>query len=100
MSQESEFIQLIYKGDIIEIYKFLKKTSIKPFFCKDEKGYTALHVASLNGTYALFEFLITFTKRNYKDWIDFIQEWVNELTDDGFSALHFAAHRGNLVKFT
>ena len=100
MSHELDFIQLIYKGDIIEIYKFLKTTSTRPFACKDEKGYTALHVASLNGTYALFEFLITYTKRNYKDWMNFMQEWVNEITDESFTALHFAAHRGNLVCFT
>ena len=100
MSQEQEFIQLVYKADIVEIYKFLKKSNIKPYLCKDEKGYTALHVASLNGAYSLFEFLITFTKRNYKDWLNFIQDWANQKTNEDFTALHFAAHRGNLVKFT
>jgi Ankyrin repeats (3 copies) len=95
----SDFIQLIYKADILEIYKYLKKTNTKPYACKDEKGYTALHVASLNGTYALFEFLITYTKRNYKDWIDHMQDWANERTEENFTALHFASHRGNLVRF-
>ena len=97
MSEEQDLIQLVYKADIISIYKYLKRTNTQPFLCKDKKSYTALHVASLNGTYALFEFLINFTKRNYKGWINIVQDWVNEVTEDGFTALHFAAFRGNLV---
>lgn len=97
MLEEPDFIQLVYKADIIEIYKFLKRTNSFPTTYKDSKGYTALHVASLSGTYALFEFLITYTKRNLKGWITQMQDWVNEPTNDGFLALHFAAYRGRLV---
>ncbi len=100
MSEEQEFLQMLYKGDIVEIYKFLKRTDLKPFECRDKKLYTPLHIASLNGTYALFQFLITYIKRNYKDWLNFIQDWVNSLTEDNFTALHFAAFRGNLVNST
>ena len=67
MSQDPDFIQLIYKADVEEVYKYLKRTNTKPHLIKDEKKYTALHIASLNGTYALLEFLITYTKRNNKD---------------------------------
>ena len=74
MSQEHDFIQLIYQGEINSIYKFLKETNIKPYQCRDDKSYTALHIASLNGDYRLFEFLITYIKRNYKDWITCVQE--------------------------
>lgn len=97
MVEGSDLITLVYKADILEIYKFLKRTNTSPTIYKDSKGYTALHVASLSGTYALFEFLVTYTKRNTKNWISLMQEWVNETTNDGFTALHFAAYRGRLV---
>ncbi|OMJ76647.1 hypothetical protein SteCoe_23951 [Stentor coeruleus] len=96
MENEENFIKLIYKADIIELYKFLKDTNIDLFLCKDPKKYTALHIASLNGTYSVFQFLITYVKKNYKDWLTIIQEWANQVTDENFTALHFAAFRGNL----
>jgi ankyrin repeat protein len=97
MTEDHEFIQLVYKNEIIQIYNFLKRSNTLPFTYKDKKSYTALHVASLSGTYALFEFLITYTKRNTKSCLPQIQDWVNSRTDDGFTALHFASYRGSLV---
>ena len=99
MQDEQDFIQLVYKTEIIEIYKYLRQHNTFPNVFKDSKGYTALHAASLRGSYSLFEFLITYTKRNCKSWIPVIQEWVNEKNNDGFTALHFAAYRGKLVSY-
>jgi ankyrin repeat protein len=94
---DQELIKLVYKGEIVSIYKLLKQTEAQPFLVKDQKHYTLLHIASLNGSYALFAFLLTYTKRNFKSWLSVIQDWVNQSTEDGFTALHFAAFRGNLV---
>lgn len=62
MSEHQVFISAVYKGEISEVYRVLRKTSIQPQICRDSKGYTALHIGSLNGNLSLVEFLIDYVK--------------------------------------
>jgi len=62
----------------------------------DEKGFSLLHTACFKNS---DELAIKLMEKVYQveDMESFIQ-WINLKTDqDGFTALHFAAFRGNLI---
>lgn len=46
----------------------------------------------------MVEFLLEFLQ-DQDDGYKKISEWVNSKTDEGYSALHFASFRGNIVAF-
>ena len=105
MSESQLFIAAVYKGDLNEIYKVLRRTNVQPYTCKDSRGHTAMHIASLNANLSIINFLSDYVIPNqafskYKDESEeIIKNWVNMTTDEGFLAVHFAAFRGHIVKF-
>ncbi|CAG9311982.1 unnamed protein product [Blepharisma stoltei] len=97
MSESQAFISSIYKADISEIYRVLRRTGIFPHKCKDSRGYTALHIASINSNYAVMEFLVDYIRRTYGlEAPKILKAWANEKTSDGFLPLHFASFSGHL----
>lgn len=60
MSEPQIFLNSIYKAEINVIYKILRKTSLNPVKIVDQKQYSALHIAALNGHYAVLEFLLSY----------------------------------------
>ena len=96
MAEKQKFLSSIYKADINEIYSNLRSSSIELHTCKDSKGYTALHIASLNGNYSVVDFLIQYVQHTYDSPYRVLSEWANSLNDEEFTPLHFAAFRGYL----
>lgn len=62
MADSQQFLSSIYKAEPAQIYKILKKTEIDPHKIYDSRGYTALHIASLNGNYAVIKFLVQYVR--------------------------------------
>ena len=95
---ENLFIQLVYKSNYKDLFKLLTTTNIDMHKCKDSRGMTALHIASLNGNTSLTRFLIEFSKKKHNS-PSLLESWVNFPSEEGFTAIHFAAFRGYIVKF-
>jgi len=96
MSEEKNFIASIYNPDNEAIYRILKRSGIEPYKCKDSRGYTALHIASLNGNFSVIDFLIKYVESNFEGHQEKLKFWVNSVTDEHFTPLHFAAFKGYL----
>lgn len=94
---ESLFINSIYKANLKELYTILKSSSIDFHKCKDSRGMTALHIASLNGSLSVVKFLVEYSKRTFKS-NEILRNWTNVPSEEGFLAVHFASFRGHVVK--
>ena len=90
------FIQYVYRASIHEIYKILESTNLDFHACRDARGMTALHIASLNGNTSVVKFFIEYSKIKYKS-PEKLKSWVNFPSEEGFLAIHFSAFRGHLV---
>ena len=95
---DSLFINSVYKGNLHDILKILTGSSIDVHSSRDSRGMTALHIASLNGHLSVLKFLIEFSKRRYND-PELLLHWINDYSEEGFLAAHFAAFRGHYVSF-
>ena len=62
MSEGQLFIGAVYKGDLNEIYRVLRRTNVNPHTCKDSRGHSALHIASLNANLSIINFLTDFVR--------------------------------------
>ena len=60
MTESQLFIAAVYKADLHEVYRVLRRTSIHPHYCKDNRGHTALHIAALNANLTMINFLSEF----------------------------------------
>ena len=60
MLESQVFIAAVYKSDFNEIYRVLRRADIHPHTCKDTKGQTALHIATLNANLTIINFLSDF----------------------------------------
>jgi palmitoyltransferase len=104
MSESQLFIAAVYKADLQEIYRVLRRTSVHPYQCKDSRGHTAMHIAALNANLSIINFLADYVKTKqvtYKYKLEakeILENWVNMQTDEGFLAVHFAAFKGYMVR--
>ena len=99
--KESLFISQIYKGSLLDLYKFLRTHQLDPFSCKDSRGYSALHIASINNSTSIAQFLFRYVRENYPQHTEnVLKYWVSLTNDEGFTCLHFAVFKGNLVRTT
>lgn len=64
---------------------------------KDSRGYSALHIAALNSNSEVVQLLLDHLHQLYPEDESLSLEWINRKTEEDFTALHFAAFRGNLV---
>lgn len=62
MSESQLFISAIYKADLTEIYRVIRRASISTYKIKDSRGYSALHIASINSCENVVNFLIDYVK--------------------------------------
>jgi palmitoyltransferase len=93
---ESFFISSLFQNDLATAYRLLRSGSVDLLSVRDPKNYTVLHLAALNNQSSAISFLL-------KYGADFcsersVVEWVNQSSGEGFTCLHLAAFRGNLVR--
>lgn len=78
----------------------LLRTNFDILGLKDSRGYSALHIAALNSNSDVVELLLDHIRQVFpEDYQALSLEWINRKTEEDFTALHFAAFRGNLVLF-
>ena len=100
-SDTQRFFAVLQKADTRELLELLHALSLEPEKHRDQRGYSALHIAALNSTPELVECLFTYMRNNYKhDPRSTIRRWVAQPSEEGFTCVHFAAFRGSLVTRT
>lgn len=97
MKQADGFLlSSLFQNDLATAFRQLRSGSVNLFAMRDAKNYTPLHLAALNNQSAAVVFLLKYAS-------DFCSEdqlfgWVNARSIEGFTCLHLAAFRGNLVR--
>ena len=92
-------IALISQSDLAGLEDLLRDGEFDVLSLKDSRGYSALHIAALNSNSDVVELLLDHViARSPDSSQSVVPEWVNRKTEEDFTALHFAAFRGNLVR--
>lgn len=94
------FFGAIQRADTNELLNLLHSVRLVPEQCRDQRGYSALHIAALNKSVEVAECLFTYVRNNYAEPNHTLKLWVDATTEEGFTCLHFAAFRGSLVSST
>ena len=93
----SELLEAISNDENEKILALIKDPNLKIWEVKDENGYTALHRSVFKNNYELSSMIIEEVKKglglgsSHK-----IDDYVNEKTNEGFTALHYAVNNGNI----
>lgn len=69
------------------------------FHISDSKGYTVLHHSALTNQIESLTLFIDYMRKSTEFTEDTFKAWINrESLDEGFTALHLASYKGNIVK--
>ena len=80
-----------------KILALIKDPNLKIWEVKDENGYTALHSSVFKNNYELSSMIIEEVKKELLlGSSQKIEDYVNEKTNEGFTALHYAVNNGNI----
>ena len=93
----SEILQAINNNDVQKVKSYLCDPNLKIWQVKDENNCTALHRSCFKNNYELSLLILNEAKKgiginsNYK-----IENYINEKTNEGLTALHYAVSHGNI----
>ena len=94
---QSEFLDAINDEETQKIKNYLNDLNLKIYQIKDENGYTPLHRSVFKNNYDLTLQIINKVKREVGlGPSNKIENFINEKTNEGYTALHYAAIVGNL----
>ena len=93
--EASEFLEAINQNDIEKAKSYIK--SLKIWQIKDENGLTPLHYSVFRNNYDLTTIIINEVKKGLGMSSNKISNFINEKTNEGFTALHYAVNNGNLL---
>jgi ankyrin repeat protein len=86
------------EADLVHILKTYAKSTRK---VADSQGNTVLHLALVNDKTDFVKVLLNnvrgMKEKHYSNDLQ-MTEWVNEVNQDGYSALHLSVSKGNLVR--
>jgi palmitoyltransferase len=92
-----EILDLINNDEIQKIKSYLSDPNNRIWEIKDENGCTALHRSCFKNNYELTSLIINEAKKGLGLGSDYkIENFINEKTNEGFTALHYAASNGNI----
>ena len=93
----NEYFELIQERNKDKLIECIGNSDYKIWELKDENGYTILHKAVFNSDMELTELIIGEVKKriglNSKSALP---KFLNEKTNEGLTALHYAAYKGNI----
>ena len=93
--EASEFLEAINQNDIEKAKSYIN--SLKIWQIKDENGLTPLHYSVFRNNYDLTTIIINEVKKGLGISSNKISNFINEKTNEGFTALHYAVNNGNLL---
>ena len=93
--ETSEFLEAINQNDIEKAKSYIN--SLKIWQIKDENGLTPLHYSVFRNNYDLTTIIINEVKKGLGMSSNKISNFINEKTNEGFTALHYAVNNGNLL---
>ena len=94
---QSEFLEAINNNDSQKVENFLNDPNILIWHIKDENGRTALHYSVFKNNYEHSKQIIEKVKKEIGlGSSNKLEKYINEKTDEGFTALHYAAINGNI----
>ena len=80
-----------------DLFRQLKLIGKKIWQIKDENGLTPLHYSVFRNNYDLTTIIINEVKKGLGMSSNKISNFINEKTNEGFTALHYAVNNGNLL---
>ena len=93
--ETSEFLEAINQNDIEKAKSYIN--SLKIWQIIDENGLTPLHYSVFRNNYDLTTIIINEVKKGLGMSSNKISNFINEKTNEGFTALHYAVNNGNLL---
>ena len=95
-----EFFQYITSRNLDKIREYFSNPEYKVWQLKDENGYTALHKSVFIGDFETTKLIIDEIKKR----LGFgstaaVSKFINEKNNEGVTALHYAAYKGNMDLF-
>jgi len=111
-SSDVQIISLTYANKLEKIVDFLDSNSdFDILTIKDARYYTCtfsfnfqgnnpaivIHIATLHNQINICRAFLNHT-RSKRIPIEEVRRWINAKTDEGFTALHFASFKGNIVE--
>ena len=98
--KSDEFFEYIQQRNIDKIREYFANPEYKVWHLKDENGYTILHKSVFNGDIEITNLIIDEVKKRLgMNSKDSLQKFINEKTNEGLTALHYASYRGNIQLF-
>jgi palmitoyltransferase len=92
-----EFFEYIQQRNTDKIKEYFSNPEYKVWQLKDENGYTILHKAVFNGDMDITTLIINEVKKRLgMSSKDSLPKFINEKTNEGMTALHYAAYKGNI----
>ena len=94
---KSEFLEAINDEETKKINNYLNDSNLNIYQIKDENGYTSLHRSVFKNNYELTIQIIDRVKKEVGiGHSNKLENFINEKTNEGYTALHYAAMIGNL----
>ena len=94
---KSEFLEAINDEETQKINNYLNDSNLNIYQIKDENGYTSLHRSVFKNNYELTIQIIDRVKKEVGiGHSNKLENFINEKTNEGYTALHYAAMIGNL----
>ena len=98
--KSEEFFDYIQKRNTDKIREYFSNPEYKVWQLKDENGYTILHKSVFNGDIEITSLIIEEVKKRLgMNSKESLPKFIDEKTNDGITALHYAAYRGNIPLF-
>lgn len=95
--KEAMLITQVNHGNLVELFKFLQEYHMEPHKVVDSRGYTPLHIAALNNTTSIAQFLLRYVKDSHAESPSVLKVWLNSKTEEGYTPLLLSCYNGNLV---
>ena len=92
-----EFFEYIQQRNSDKIKEYFSNPEYKVWQLKDENGYTILHKSVFNGDIEITTLIINEVKKRLgMNSKDSLPKFINEKTNEGLTALHYASYKGNI----
>ena len=92
-----DFFDYIQQRNTDKIKEYFSNPEYKVWQLKDENGYTILHKAVFNGDIDITTLILNEVKKRLgMNSKDSLPKFINAKTNEGLTALHYAAYKGNI----